>query len=280
MTGFGVYGLRLEGLSGALGLMAPARDGDPEIRVERITDPADRLPDPRFVLDRDRALLPLSDGESWAELRRGETTVRLWLGRDYTDEELLHPLLSGTCAVTNWWHGRDAMHAGAVVVDGRAWAVIGHKNQGKSTTLGYLASCGLPVLSDDVVVEDGGLVLPGPAFVDLRPDAARHLGLGRDLGVLGARPRYRYDVTPVVTGVPLAGWLLLEWGERTGLAPLSAGERIKVLLENRAVLLEPADPVALMGYAALPFLRLSRPRRWESLAEVAEVLAELPSGSV
>src|SRR4051812_549247 len=69
----------------------------------------------------DRAALHLSDGESVMTLDRATAVVQLTLREDYDDEALLHPMLSGALAIMNWWHGRDAFHAGAFVVDGRAW---------------------------------------------------------------------------------------------------------------------------------------------------------------
>jgi hypothetical protein len=176
----------------------------------------------------------------------------------------------------NWWHGRDALHAGAFVLGGRAWAVIGAKGQGKSTTLSYLATHGVTVLSDDLLVAEGGDVLPGPAFIDLRPQAAAALGIGRDMGMLGARERYRFDVPVPPPRVPLAGWLLLEWGQRTELRPMPVADRLARLFSNRAVMLAPAAPAAFLHHAALPFFELRRPNTLDSLPTTLDLLrAEL-----
>lgn len=264
----GCYGLGLEGIPAASKHLSTLSSAATSIRVIR----EGPVTQPRALSVREgSATLPLSDGHSWADLDRESATARLRLHKAYTDEELLHPLLSGTCALFNWWHGRDAFHAGAFGLNGRAWVVIGDKGKGKSTLLGDLAGKGLAVLSDDLVVEQDGGVLPGPSFVDLRPDAARELGVGRDMGLLGARPRYRVDV-PATTPLPLAGWISLEWSDECRLVSIGLAERLQRLFANRAVLLRPASPEAFTRYVGLPFYELSRPRAWSSLSDAADLL--------
>ena len=108
--------------------------------------------------------------------------------------------------------GRAAIHGGAFLHEGRAWVLLGDKGQGKSSTLGWLATPGVPIITDDLVVCDEGDVLAGPRCVDLRADPARHLNVGRDLGVIGTRERWRIDVPPCPSRSPLRGWIFLEWG--------------------------------------------------------------------
>lgn len=264
----GCYGLRLDGIADARRYVGPVADDAPVVTVVRRGPAAAR---DAYEIDDAHAILPLSDGGSWASLDRSTGTVELMLRKPYADDELLHPLLSGSCALVNWWHGRDAFHGGAFVIDGRAWVVIGDKGFGKSTLLGHLAEQGFPILTDDLVVEHEGNVLPGPAFVDLRPDAARHTGMGRDMGMLGARPRFRLDVVPT-SAAPLAGWISLTWGDETKLVPMPLAARLPRLFANRAVLLQPASPRAFTGYAGLPFYELQRPKQWTSLDAVVDLL--------
>ncbi len=267
--GLGVYGLQILGLPKASQYLVPQTADAPtlEVRVHAVNR---KSPEP--VLTRDHAVLELSDGGSTAVLERGSGVVEVFVERPYADEALLHPLLSGSFVVTNWWHGRDAFHAGAFVSAEAAWVVLGDKSQGKSTTLGYLATRDVPVLSDDVVVVDHGAVLAGPAFIDLRPDAARALGVGRDLGRVGARQRSRLDTGSLAPSVPLAGWIELAWGEELRLDPVPLADRLRVLFRNRAVLLDPARPADFVGHAARPFFRLQRPRCWKVLPDVAALL--------
>jgi hypothetical protein len=274
----GCYGLRLVGLDGAERFLTPAEDGWPTLIVLR---PAGR-PEPgdRYELDDHHADLRLSDGASRAVVDRAAGTVSLTLSRDYADEELLHPLLSGSMSVFNLWNGRDAFHAGAFALGGGAWGVIGDRGQGKSSLLGYLATRGIPVLADDVLVEDRGDVLPGPAFVDLRPDAAHALGTGRDMGVLGSRPRYRLDVPVPPLRTPLAGWLTLAWSDddRVEVRPVPVPQRLPLLYRNRSVLLTPATPAGFVAYAAKPFYELRRPKRWDALPDVEQALRSALGG--
>lgn len=272
--GIGCYGLRLDGIPSARPYLGIAEPGAPRVTVIRREFHTWRGP---FDLTERSANVPLSDRGSWARLDRTAGTAELMLRKPYSDEELLHPLLSGTCALFNWWHGRDAFHAGAFVLAGRAWIVVGDKGFGKSTLLSQLAGQGIRVLSDDLVVERGGDVLPGPAFVDLRPDAAVEVGVGRDMGMLGARPRYRVDIA-AAQPTPLAGWINLAWGPKTRLRLVPLAERLPRLFASRAVLLRPAAPEAFIRYAALPFFELERPKQWSSMIEVTDMLTSTLAG--
>lgn len=267
----GCYGLRISGINDAARYMGAVAQDSPRLTVALEQEES---PGSVFRLSDTKAELPLSDGVSRAVLNRSGH-ARLLLGRDYSHEALLHPLLSGTCAIFNWWHGRDAFHAGALVVNGVAWGILGARGQGKSTTLGYLALHGVRVLCDDVLVEIDGEALAGPGFIDLRPDAGVQLQAGRDLGVVGGRERHRLDIAPPPRRVPLAGWLSLKWGEEVRLVPLPVERRLPLLLENRAVMLAPASPQRFLHYAVMPFYELERPRDWRVLPDVADLLRDL-----
>jgi hypothetical protein len=270
-TDLGCYGLKIRGIDDAVRYLGAVAPDDPELTVSIEHDPR---PGSVFRLSDTGVEVPLSDGVSRAVMTRSGH-VRVELGRRYDHEALLHPLLSGCCAIFNWWNGRDALHAGAVVLNGAAWGILGARGQGKSTTLGYLSLHGASVLCDDVLVEVDGDALAGPGFVDLRPDAGAHLRAGRDLGVLGGRARHRLDLPPPPRRVPLAGWLSLKWGERAQLVPVPIERRLPLLLENRAVLLAPASPQKFLKYSVMPFYELERPRDWGVLPHVAELLDTL-----
>lgn len=276
LPGYGCYGLRFDGLPDAERHLVVVDPAAPALRIERRRAEPDYSD--RVEITPDRASVPLSDSGSRVDIDRASATAVLSLRQDYPDEALVHPLLSTTCAIVNWWHGRDAFHAGAYVANEKAWVVIGDKGQGKSTTLAALALAGVPVLSDDVVVVDDGDVLAGPAFVDLRPDAARQLGAGRDMGVLGSRARFRLDVDRPPARVPLGGWVTLAWddaGTDVSVTSVPLERRFPLLFDNRSLLMRAASPAAFVGYVAKPCYEVRRPRDWAVLPRFTEVLAGL-----
>jgi hypothetical protein len=85
---------------------------------------------------------------------------------------LTGPMLALLCRAA----GRVALHAAAVVVDGRAVLLCGLSEAGKSTAAAAFARDGFDVLSDDVcAIDDAGetlLVLPAAPRVRLWPDSA------------------------------------------------------------------------------------------------------------
>jgi hypothetical protein len=175
-----------------------------------------------------------------------------------------------------WLPGRMAFHAGAFVSGERAWAVVGERHDGKSTLMAALALAGLPVLGDDTLVLDGIRCLSGVRCVDLRPDAAEHLGI-RDAVVTvrrGARERLPLDGRP--REAPLAGWFFLNWADDFAIRELQTPERIARIARRqgwhrRGV----TDPARLLDLAALPAWELSRPRDWTQLPQVLERVREL-----
>lgn len=270
----GCYGLRLTGIDGAARYLNDVGADAPEIVVSRRPAPWDEVPDEVFVPG--YARLRLSDRTGFAEVDQAAGTITLSVRHDYDDEAVLHPLLAGSAAALNHWLGRDSFHAGAVVLGGRAWIVVGDKGDGKSTTLAYLATRGLGVLADDLIVEDSGFALAGPGFIDLRPDASAAMDVGRDIGWLGARMRSRYDTPSVPARVPVAGWISLGWGEQLELRRVPLPERLALLYENRTVRRVPVDPASYVRHAARPFLELVRPKDWAELPRIYDLLtAEL-----
>lgn len=265
----GCYGIGLDGLPGAARSMAQVPIDAPRYAVCQRIEPGER---PAELLTDDAAVLHLSDRTGAACVDRSAATITLAVRQHYSDEAVLHPLLAGSAAAINHWLGRDSFHAGAFVLAGQAWALLGDKGHGKSSTLGYLASQGVPVIADDLVVEDDGDVLAGPAFIDLRPDAAEHLPGGRELGMLGNRMRARLDVPAVDPGTPLAGWITLAWGDAIGLRRTPVDERLRLLFENRSVRRPPRHAASYLRHAALPFYELERPKSWDVMPALLDVL--------
>ena len=267
----GAYGFQLEGVPDAGRWLVDAPDGWPSLTIVRGTD-GDR-PETEEVTP-DRARLWLASGGS-AELDRAVSRALLNVPRGTSDGAIVHPYLAPVALVMARWLGREGMHGGGVVGRDGVWAVLGHKTGGKSTTLAALALSGLDVVSDDVLVIDGGTVLAGPRSVDLREEAAGRFGVGEPLGQVGERERWRLPLNPVPAEAPLAGWITLEWGHGVAIEHLRGSERLAALLPHRGVRLAPTSPGALLQLSTLPHVRLTRPREWDSLSDATARLVDV-----
>lgn len=276
----GAYGVRMVGVDGAGRLLGPADDGGPTIVVERKT--GDDLWLEAEMVDGGCARCALSGG-GWVEVASDgaeplTATARLRQRRAWDDEAVVHPFLASSMAVLSRWLGRAAFHAGAFVADGGAVAILGNKGKGKSSTLGWLAAQGVPVLADDLVVVADGQVLAGPRCVDLRPDAAAVLGMGEALGMVGARERWRIVLPHGPVSAPLAGWVFPEWGDEVKLVPIPVRERVPRLFEHLALRLPPPDPAVYLDLARLPAWEFRRPRGWEHVEPaIARLMDEVAS---
>ncbi len=270
----GAYGLRFDGLTDGNRLLRPVGAHAPALRVEQGPANGALLHD---SLTDDTAELRLHNGSVAIDRRTMVATFRL--GHVPTDEEIVHPLLAGTAAVVSRWLGRETFHAGAFTTGKGAWALIGDKGSGKSSTLAWLSLLGLGMVTDDLLVVERGFVLPGPSCVDLRADASTRLGIGDGLGVVGSRERWRALTPASPDGVPLQGWVFLAWGDRVEVRPVPPAKRLIRLLEHVGVRAPPPEPVAYLDFAALPCWELRRPRRWSSLRAAADALLGTLAGT-
>jgi hypothetical protein len=270
-NGMGCYGFRLSGVDEARELLVDAPRRWRPLALECLA-----MEGPTPVLDRvspDRAALVLQSG-GWVEIQRVAGRVRFHLPEPRPAGDLVHPYLAAAAALAARWAGRESFHAGAVIADGGAWAVLGDKEAGKSSTLAWLALRGHDVLTDDLLVLDPPLAFAGPRCIDLREEPAARFGAGEPLGTVGVRDRWRLTLGPVAPEVPLRGWITLAWGDDVAIDPLHGAERLLSLLPFRSLRLEPREPEALVELSSLPVLRLRRPRRWDSLPEVAARLLD------
>src|SRR4051812_44333351 len=132
----GAYGCALTGVAGAADLLVEAPRDWPEFELQCTPHDGER---PELdVIGPDRAVLPLQSG-GWVELDREPSRATFRLQPRPPDGDLVHPYLAPAAAVAARWAGREAFHAGAVVLDGGAYGLLGDKEHGKSTTLGWLA---------------------------------------------------------------------------------------------------------------------------------------------
>ncbi|MGH3004321.1 MAG: hypothetical protein ACRDOS_00140 [Gaiellaceae bacterium] len=264
----GAYGFALRGVEGAEELLVDAPASWPLLEVVRTTGseapPLDRLGD-------DRAELRLHGG-GCIRIARSPLRATFATPSPLADAELVHPLLGAAAAVAAHWLGREAFHAGAVLLDRGAWGLVGERGTGKSSTLAWLGLHGADVLSDDLLVLEATTVFAGPRSVDLRAEPAAQLGAGEHLGRLGSRERWRVRLSAVPPELPLRGWVLLGWGDRLDMRRLPGGVRLTELARQRAVKVPPLHPQSLLELAALPAWELRRPRRWSSLEEAAGLL--------
>ena len=269
-TKLATYGLCIEGLAAAHRLLGCASPDWPVLRVEK------RLGDAEVeqAVTDERADFRLQGDAGSVHLDRATLTAQFNLCRPIDDEATVHPFLAMTSAIVSRWLGRDAFHAGAFVVDDGAWAVLGQKGTGKSTTLGFLAVNATTIVTDDVLVLDNGDALAGPSCVDLRPDAAAYFGAGEDLGVVGARSRFRVVLPAAPPRTPLRGWVFPTWADTLELVPVPIAQRVTLLAANLALTRAPLHPQRFLDFAALPCWELRRPRNFDMLPEVAALLLD------
>jgi len=213
------------------------------------------------------------------ELALDIDALELRLRADTSHSELVHPRLGRAASHLALACGADGMHAGAVAGDGGAWAVIGPKMAGKSTLLAALSHAGTPIITDDVLVFSGDMAMAGPRCIDLRPDAT-HWGLG--VAVRPTDPRHRISLRPISAEHRLTGVIHLEWSDGgSAIERLHHREALRRLLTLRREKGYPRDPRKLMDLAALPAVRLRRPRSANGLdastALVQDLLRDQPA---
>jgi len=276
-SGAGCYGFRLQGAPAARSLLVDAPSDWPIVEVRTATTDGREAAPALDEVGPGRARLPLH-GRGWMDVERDAPRITLHLPDRPADEELVHPYLAPGAAVLARWAGRESYHAGAVLAGGGAWAVLGDRESGKSSTLAWLAAAGHGVLADDLLVLDNAPAagsagrfhaFAGPRCIDLRGDAAERLGGGEPLGVVGSRERWRLRLGPVPARVPLRGWIELAWADEPAVEPVRGAARLRTLIPYRSVRLEPPDAAALVALASLPVLRFARPRRWDALPGAA-----------
>ena len=266
----GAYGLRLSGVDGIERYLVDAPDSWTPIEVILRAGPVET--EDGWIAPRRAEFVTLSGGLIHLDLDQAQAIVTAPVAPGA--EEIVHPYLSSIGAMSAYLMGEECFHAGAVALDGGAWAIVGDREAGKSSTLASLAARGIPIVCDDMLVLRGRTALAGPRSIDLRRDAARALGLGDEIGVVGTRERWRLHVGPVEPELELCGWIFLEWGDELEMRPIPASERLERLLEARGALLPPTEPSALLEFAGLPGFALRRPHGLDSLQATLDAITE------
>lgn len=184
----------------------------------------------------------------------------------------LHPWLSLIATVVSRARGFDTFHAGGVVIGGKVWAFLGEKEAGKTSTLAWLAQHGWTVTSDDLVVIDGDRSYAGPGCLDLREEAARHLGLGTRETLLPGRDRWRVWLPSPPASTPFGGFILPEWGREASVEPVPTTERVRRVIAHRAYLVPQGQERRIVELCAFPMFAWRRPRDFAQLPGAATTL--------
>lgn len=219
-----------------------------------------------------------TEGQTGFLVRRPPLSISIDMHRMLPLDGLLHPMMTAPLAVLSRWRGDVTLHAGAFVAAGGAWAVVGAREAGKSTTLAMLADHGVPIVCDDLLAVDGTDVWAGPSCVDLRPDVAERFGAARSLGEIAGRVRHRLSTPASPARLPLRGFIVLDWHDRQSVE--ATRMMVPALLEllyrqEYMALLGPAAPEKIMRLLGLPAWRLARPRDWASSDDVVQRVLEL-----
>jgi len=155
-----------------------------------------------FVRDEAEGSLDLAEGSAKVALSVGDDKRRAW-----GLVNLVHAALAWRLAS----RGGGIVHAAGIVVEGRAFLLIGAEGAGKSTFAHVAASAGLPVVGDDQVVV---------------------LRTGGRLEALGAPVRNREHVNAPKGRWPVAAFLLPRHGEKAAVVPASRLDLLPRLTAN------------------------------------------------
>ena len=151
------------------------------------------------------------------------------------------PLLGPVLAL--WLHlkGEFVLHASAVAWEGGAYALLGDKGAGKSTTAAALLACGAQLVTDDLLRlrwVDAGPPLCEPAYaqVKLTEPSARHFAPSGARSLASPHPeftkqRFRLAASPAQTA-PLRLICTLTRGMSLEVKRLASAEALKACLEQ------------------------------------------------
>jgi hypothetical protein len=268
----GAYGFTISGLDTPGELLGPAEPHWPPLDVVRVVGEPEAAPEePGTVRVSDhRAEIWIGDGGR-VDVDRDAMTVSFRTAEPLADRLVVHPYLGLPASIASNWLGRQVLHGGGFARDGRGWALLGDKESGKSSTLGWLARHGAEILSDDILVIEDGELFAGPRCIDLRPEAAAVLG-GKDVGMLGNRVRWRLRSGEACSSAPLCGVVHLEWGDAIRVEQVDAAERLTGLIAGSVIRPGSGDAAPFLDLAALPTFRFVRPRDLGALEASGERL--------
>ncbi|HWE54172.1 MAG TPA: hypothetical protein VG435_01595 [Acidimicrobiales bacterium] len=199
---------------------------------------------------------------------RASATTFLVFDHPPTGPGYVHPYSAAVGAMNAIWQSWDPFHAGSLVIGGQVWALLGDREDGKSSTLAWAHLHGFPVFSDDLTVLRDFTALAGPRSLDLRQSASEYLGVGEDVGVLGTRRRWRIQLPQVPAELPFGGWIKLSWRDGPPACRVAkAKERLRSLTAARAIPVHAPDPRRWLILIAAPMIVFERPRDWSEMEQ-------------
>ena len=265
----GVYGMRLLGVAPDPALLAEVAASAPTFEVVRSTTSAGTL--------EGGVVHGLVDGAGSMAVRVEQRQVEYRLGRELTDDELVHPWLAPAAAAMALHDGQLALHGAVLEADGRCVAVLGDREAGKSTLVAAAAARGLGVMTDDVIVLDAlHRVHAGPRCIDLRPGSAEHFAIGSS-ALARSGTRHRISLPAVPSSAALAAIVVLAWGSELRATPLLGARAAQHLLPHVAATHRGAAFQRLLDVSRVPHVLLARPRDFGLLEVTVDLLAALLS---
>lgn len=266
MVAEGAYGFKMSIPGDLSGWLVQAPADWPQITLETLQEDPGELEEDE-VFER----FARFGQESGAVVTVAAEGTATWRSTDpIPADSMLHPGLALIAATFSRWRQEESFHAGAFVNDGRAWALCGDRGTGKSSLLAAVAHRGLPVLADDLVVLRGPKVMAGPRAIDLRGPSPHTQDRELVPARYGDRVRLRLPACP--PEAPLAGWILLSWGDALSMRPVPPSERLQRLAQQRYWLLPTNAPTAFMDAAVLPMFELTRPHGWDVIDATLDAL--------
>lgn len=292
MKYYACYGLKVEsGLD--LPELAPASSGSPDVRFDISYEPVRQLP-----VGEDGRALEIGDTVAYLYWERiGGFTVRQ--GNSIViqpvpgaDARLLRAALLGlVLGVLLFQRRYVVLHGSAVVVNGRAVAVIGHKRWGKSTLVAALHARGHALLCDDVTavaiaghrvpVVQSGLpqlkVWPEVVSEVLAADPER---VPRLFGNTEKRAWRVGDAAFASSAAPLGAIYVLDIASEVAVERLSAIDAFLHLLQYAHVIPHVTDQRIIAPFLdqfrrlaeAVPVVRLQRPAGFAHLAGTVDAM--------
>ena len=291
---------RLAGVSFHSPLSLPELEGEPprpdhgDVRIdEGNVPPTEDGPAPPGTMtwssNTERCLLDFADIARFRVSRGRNITFQR---ADNVSDDTVRLFLLGS-ALGALWHqrGRLPLHAGAVDVDGRAWAFAGPSGAGKSSLVVAMAASGAGYLCDDVCVldvldDDRVRAWPGLARLRVSPEICTLLALDSQAP---PDPFGKHALTPPwprpVGARPLAGIVILETDPGAAqpvIDRLEAPAALAALLTHtyRTEYLPPEHRARHFGHCAalvraVPVYRLRRPWGTQRLPGDAQRLLAL-----
>ena len=202
----------------------------------------------------------------------------LVLARPTLAECVVAPHMTSAASTIAVWAGRPAIHGGAFLHEGGAWVLLGDKGQGNSSTLGWLATSGVLIVTDDLVVCDGADVLPACAGVSISAPTRRGTSTPAAIWVWSNARALAHRRAALSGEIRCAAGFSWEWGPEATVQRLSPIERVSRLAQHRAIAVPWEDPVALLDLAARPAFGWQRPKGWHTIeGSIVRLLGEIAS---